>query len=187
MADRLTKIYTRTGDSGTTGLANGTRISKSAPRIETLGNIDELNSALGLLLCEIPTEHNLRPLFERIQHDLFDLGGELAMADPNYVAITDSAITQLEQALDNLNATLPPLKEFILPGGNRPAAQCHVARTLCRRAERSMILMNQDEKTDANTGNKYLNRLSDLLFVAARSLARENGGQEIYWKPAQCQ
>jgi len=185
MADRLTKIYTRTGDTGTTGLANGQRISKSAARIDTLGNIDELNSVIGLLLCDLSNEHSMIQILGRIQHDLFDLGGELAMADPSYIAITDATITRLETELDAINCHLPPLKEFILPGGNKAASHCHLARSICRRAERSIITMNQEEETAANTGNRYLNRLSDLLFVAARSLAREDGGQEIFWKPAQ--
>ncbi|WP_372743447.1 cob(I)yrinic acid a,c-diamide adenosyltransferase [Neptunomonas sp.] len=182
MANRLTKIYTRTGDKGTTGLADGSRVSKTSERIETLGDIDELNSVLGILLTELTAEDPLQPVFFQIQNDLFDLGGEIAMANPDYQAITPDIVTELENHLDTLNEQLPPLTEFILPGGSRAAAYCHQSRSICRRAERQMIRLCDTEKQNP-MGAMYLNRLSDLLFVCARTLARRAGSTEIYWKP----
>ncbi len=183
MANRLTRIYTRSGDKGTTALANGRRVSKTSPRIETLGDIDELNSMLGLLLTSIKPDDPLQDTLAQIQHDLFDLGGELAIGDPYYQAITETRITELETELDQLNSQLPSLEEFILPGGNPAAAQCHLARSICRRAERKIISLCQIESIEL-LGAVYLNRLSDLLFVCARVLARQQGGKEIYWKPS---
>ncbi|SIS79207.1 cob(I)yrinic acid a,c-diamide adenosyltransferase [Neptunomonas antarctica] len=182
MTNRLTRIYTRTGDKGTTGLADGSRVSKTSERIETLGDIDELNSVLGILRTELANDDALAPVFFQVQNDLFDLGGEIAMANPEYQAITPAIVTELENHLDALNEQLPPLTEFILPGGSRSAAYCHQARSICRRAERQMIRLCDAE--DQNPmGAVYLNRLSDLLFVCARILARRNGNQEICWQP----
>ncbi len=182
MKDRLTRIYTRTGDKGTTGLADGSRISKTSECIETLGDIDELNSVLGILLAELSADDPLTPVFFQIQNDLFDLGGEIAMANPDYQAITPDIVTELETHLDALNEQLPPLTEFILPGGSRTAAYCHQARSICRRAERQMVRLC-DAQEQNPMGAMYLNRLSDLLFVCARTLARRAGSSEIYWKP----
>jgi len=180
MPNRLTRIYTRTGDDGSTGLAGGGRLGKDSPRIEAIGSVDELNSLLGLLLSdELPAE--VRDTLSPIQHRLFDLGGELAM--PDTTLMRDAWVTQLEQQLDRLNSQLPPLKNFVLPGGNRPAAHCHVARSACRRAERELLRLSRDEQVNS-ASLKYLNRLSDLLFVVARVLARQDGGQEILWQPS---
>ncbi|MFN3881399.1 MAG: cob(I)yrinic acid a,c-diamide adenosyltransferase [Nitrincola lacisaponensis] len=185
MSDRLDRIYTRSGDKGTTGLANGKRIPKSHPRIETLGDVDELNSLIGLLIAELDPPHPLTALLSRLQNDLFDLGGELAIADPGYTVITLDKVTLLEKHLDELNTALPPLKEFILPGGSKAAATAHLARSVCRRAERRMVSLGGLEQETINPmGVSYLNRLSDLLFVVARTLAREQGGQEIHWQPS---
>lgn len=181
MSERLNRIYTRTGDQGTTALANGQRVEKTHPRIEALGAADELNCLLGMLLAELPAEHPFIELLTPLQHDLFDLGGELAVADPQYQVITEAVVEGLEQILDNLNATLPPLQEFILPGGSRAAASCHLARSVCRRAERRMVELGHSEYINPQ-GAAYLNRLSDLLFVAARMLARE-ADNEVLWKP----
>lgn len=187
MANRLTKIYTRSGDKGTTALANGSRVNKDHPRIEALGDTDELNCLLGLLVAELlvaesPAQEALRKLLLQCQNDLFDLGGELAVADANYQVITAAVIADMEQQIDELNSTLPPLKEFILPGGNRPAALCHQARSICRRAERRVVELARQETVNPE-GAAYLNRLSDLLFVSARILSRQNGGEEILWQP----
>ena len=182
MANRLTRIYTRSGDKGSTGLADGRRVSKTSDRIETLGDIDELNSVLGILLTELETNDPLAPVFFQIQNDLFDLGGEIAMANPDYQAITPTIVTELETHLDELNEQLPPLTEFILPGGSRVAAYCHQARSICRRAERQMIRLCDSEQQNP-MGAVYLNRLSDLLFVCARTLARRTGSTETCWQP----
>lgn len=184
MSDRLDRIYTRSGDQGTTGLANGKRVPKSHPRIETLGDVDELNCLIGLLKSELNADHPLHGIFSTIQNDLFDLGGELAIADEQYTVITLDTISRLEQWLDDLNRALPSLREFILPGGSRAAASAHLARAVCRRAERRMVeLAGLAQETINPLGAAYLNRLSDLLFVAARTLARENDGQETFWQP----
>ncbi len=181
MGHRLSKIYTRTGDDGTTGLGDGSRIAKDDIRMESIGTVDELNSHIGLLLAELDNADILTPLLSRIQHDLFDLGGELAI--PGYSLLEAGRIEAIEQSLDVLNDDLPPLKNFVLPGGNRPAALCHTARAVCRRAERCLVKLNKHaEITEASS--KYLNRLSDFLFVAARLLARRNGDQEVLWLPA---
>jgi len=178
MGHRLTKLYTRTGDGGTTGLADGSRVAKDAPRIEAIGTVDELNSTLGLLLCEeLPAE--ARACLVGVQHDLFDLGGELSV--PGHTIMTAAHSKRLEDTLDALNAGLPALKDFILPGGSRAASLAHVARTVCRRAERKLVAL---AKTDppAPPMLQYLNRLSDLLFVLARALNRHAGGDDVYWQ-----
>ena len=182
MANRLTKIYTRTGDKGTTSLANGSNVNKDHPRIETLGDTDELNCLLGVLIAELTAQEPLRKLLLQCQNDLFDLGGELAVADPGYQVITTAVITEMEQQIDRLNSDLPPLKEFILPGGNRVAALCHQARSVCRRAERRIVELARQEKVNQEAVT-YLNRLSDLLFVTARILARQGDGEEVLWRP----
>ncbi|MGH8547990.1 MAG: cob(I)yrinic acid a,c-diamide adenosyltransferase [Methylococcales bacterium] len=177
MGQRLSKIYTRTGDDGTTGLGDGTRIGKDDLRIETYGTLDELNSHLGLVLAlEIPAE--TRKLLTDIQHLLFDLGGELCIPG---VRVTEQAhIDWLENSLDRLNAELPYLQEFILPGGNQAAAACHIARTVCRRCERIAVSLAKETTINPVT-IMFLNRLSDLLFVIARVLATKDGGQEVLW------
>ena len=175
---RLTKIYTRTGDDGSTGLADGSRVPKIDARIEAIGAVDELNSALGLLRAQT-LDDMVDGLLETIQHRLFDLGGELAL--PGTTLLQDAHTLQLEQALDRLNADLPALEDFVLPGGNESAARCHLARTGCRRAERELLRLSHIEPVNS-ASSRYLNRLSDLLFVLARSLARRDGGREITWK-----
>jgi cob(I)alamin adenosyltransferase len=178
MGKRLTKIYTRTGDGGETGLADGSRVPKHAPRIAAMGDVDELNSALGLLLAErLPKA--LRVALEGVQHDLFDLGGELSM--PGHAIISDAHILRLEFLLEALNARLPPLKDFILPGGSRAAAAAHLARAVCRRAERCVVMLAQREPV-APELQRYLNRLSDLLFVLARSLNRAADRPDVLWQ-----
>jgi len=179
MGNRLSKIYTRTGDEGTTGLGDGTRVTKDCPRVEAYGAVDECNSALGMVLAvqEIPAD--VRRVLTEVQHDLFDLGGELCI--PGHRAITDAHVGRLEQALDAFNADLPPLKEFILPGGGPAAAACHLARAIARRAERRAWTLAGQEAV-APEPLRYLNRLSDLLFVIARVLARQETGQEVLWK-----
>lgn len=178
MGNRLSKIYTRTGDDGTTGLGDGSRIEKDHPRVEAYGTVDELNSTLGMVLS-YPLPDPVHACLVAVQHDLFDLGGELCI--PGHRAITADATQRLETQLDAFNAALPPLKEFILPGGSPAAAACHIARAVCRRAERRVITLMHGEHVnhDALT---YLNRLSDLLFVVARVVARLEGGQEVLWK-----
>lgn len=179
MANRLTRIYTRTGDAGTTGLADGSRVAKDAPRIEAIGDIDELNSVLGVLLAE-PLPDAVRTRLTDVQNDLFDLGGELSV--PGHAILAESHIAQLEAALDEFNAALPALKDFILPGGSRAAALAHVARTVCRRAERRVVTLAQTE-TVPQLAVPYLNRLSDLLFVLSRALNRHAGGSDVLWQP----
>jgi cob(I)alamin adenosyltransferase len=177
MGHRLSKIYTRTGDAGTTGLGDGSRIAKDAARVAAMGEVDELNTVLGMLLCE-PLPADISSSVLEIQHDLFDLGGELSI--PGSTLLSADAIPRLEAFVDQHNETLPPLKEFILPGGNRAGAVCQLARAVCRRAERGIV-------TAAETGEvsgavlQYINRLSDLLFVLARVLARADGGREVMW------
>ncbi len=179
MGNRLSKIYTRTGDDGSTGLADGSRIAKNAQRVDAMGSADELNCHIGLLIEDLSTEDELVPMLRRIQHHLFDLGGEFAI--PGSRVIGDSHITWLEETLDKYNEFLPPLKNFILPGGSRAAAQCHMARAVCRRAERVVVALGHEDSI--NTASRhYLNRLSDLLFVVARVLARRDGAQEILWE-----
>ena len=178
MANRLTKIYTRTGDRGETGLGDGTRIPKDAARVEALGAVDELNSQIGVLLTE-PLPDDVRSDLTRVQHALFDLGGELSI--PGYVLIDDKHVEFLEDCLDRYNATLPALKDFILPGGCRAAALAHVARTVCRRAERALVHTNRETNVQA-ASLQYLNRLSDLLFVVARVLNRAAHAGDILWQ-----
>lgn len=178
MGNRLSKIITRTGDTGTTGLGDGSRLPKDSPRIEAIGTVDELNSAIGVLRALPTLQPAVSQLLLRIQHDLFDLGGELAV--PGYNALTEAHVAGLEAMVEELNATLPPLKEFILPGGSEAAARCHMARTIARRAERRCWTLAHAESAHA-VGLIYLNRLSDLLFVLARSLARQEGGTEVLW------
>jgi cob(I)alamin adenosyltransferase len=177
MGNRLSKIYTRTGDKGTTGLGDGSRVEKDNLRVEAFGTVDELNSTVGLVLTEkLPV--SVRSILNRVQHELFDLGGELCI--PGTSLIPDSYVKGLEVDLDLLNADLPPLKDFILPGGSESAARCHLARTVCRRAERLVVALARDEDVNPETV-RYLNRLSDFLFVAARVLARADGGSEVLW------
>jgi cob(I)alamin adenosyltransferase len=178
VGNRLSKIYTRTGDDGTTGLGDGTRVPKDSARVAAYGTVDELNSAIGIVLaCDVPD--NVREVLTQVQHDLFDLGGELCIPGMTMVHATD--IDRLEQALDALNEGLPALKEFILPGGGMAAAQCHLARTICRRAEREVVTLSRNESVRAEAVH-YLNRLSDLLFVIARVLARASGHGEVLWQ-----
>ncbi len=180
MGHRLSRIYTRTGDDGTTGLADGTRVSKASARVEAYGTVDELNAAIGLVLsAAIPMP--VREILTRIQHELFELGAELAT--PGATTMTSRAVERLETQLDTFNATLPPLKEFILPGGGRAAATCHLARTIARRAERCLVALAANEDVNPE-GLRYLNRLSDLLFVLARILTRVAAGEEILWDSA---
>ena len=177
MGNRLSKIVTRTGDDGTTGLADGSRRPKHAPRIEAIGVVDELNSFVGLLRVE-SLDAETDALLAAVQNDLFDLGGELAI--PGRTALTAEHVTSLEAAVDRLNADLPPLKEFILPGGSRAAALAHVCRTVSRRAERRVIALGQEEPL-SEAMRQYLNRLSDLFFVLSRALNRTAGREDVYW------
>jgi cob(I)alamin adenosyltransferase len=176
---RLSKIYTRTGDDGTTGLSNGERVDKCDPRVEALGTVDETNSVIGLLIAEAAVPAEIGAPLRRIQHELFEVGAELSL--PGYVKIGAEHVAQLETELDSLNAELPPLKEFVLPGGNRAAAICHLARTTCRRAERRTWAAAKEHPLNPHVA-QYLNRLSDLLFVMARRLARGHGGAETLWQ-----
>lgn len=179
MGHRLSRIYTRTGDDGSTGLGDGSRVAKDDWRVEAYGTVDELNAAIGLLRAELPEQHLAQNLLSNIQHDLFDLGGELCI--PGHVLLKADLIDLLEKAIDALNNELPMLKEFILPGGNRAASLAHVARTVCRRAERRVHTLAKSTGSIGVLPLQYLNRLSDYLFVLARSLARENGGEEVLW------
>ena len=178
MGNRLTQIATRTGDAGTTGLGNNERVSKSSLRIHALGDVDELNSHIGLLLCERLPD-GVRTLLVEVQHQLFNLGGELSI--PGFELLKPDAVLQLDEALAHYNAALPRLQEFILPAGTRAAAQAHVCRTVARRAERQVVALGQAEPL-RDTPRQYLNRLSDLLFVLARVLNRMDGGDDVYWK-----
>ena len=178
MGHRLSRIVTRTGDAGTTGLGDGSRVSKTSARIEAIGTVDELNSSVGLLLTEAVPE-SIRQLLTDVQHDLFDLGGELSI--PGHSAVSDAHIGRLEDAVEHYNRELPPLKEFILPGGGPAAAACHVSRTVARRAERRTLTLSREENVNPEV-LKYLNRLSDLLFVLARVLARHERGTEVLWR-----
>jgi len=179
MGNRLSKIYTRTGDKGETGLGDGSRVEKDDIRVEAFGTVDELNSALGTVLaCNIPAP--IGKLLTDIQHDLFDLGGELCI--PGHSVLTDRDSTRLENSLDRLNTELPMLKEFILPAGGMATSHCHLARTICRRAERRVYSLSKQQTLNP-AAMMYLNRLSDLLFVIARVLARHENGQEVLWQP----
>lgn len=178
MGNRLSKIYTRTGDDGTTGLGDGTRVAKDSARVAAYGTVDELNSALGVVLAQTLPDA-VRDTLTEVQHELFDLGGELCI--PGSALVDEADIARLEQRLDGFNESLPPLKDFILPGGGAAAANCHLARTICRRAERELVTLSHH---DAVRGEaiRYLNRLSDLLFVLARVLARADGNGEVLWR-----
>ncbi len=182
MGNRLTKIYTRTGDDGSTGLGDGSRVRKDAVRVEAYGTVDETNAQIGVLRASLAASHGTQVMLEHIQHDLFDVGGELCI--PGYVLVTAAYIERLENAIDAVNADLPPLKDFILPGGSMAAAQAHMARTICRRAERRTLTLSESESINP-LALQYLNRLSDYLFVLARQLAREGGGQEVLWRKRQ--
>ena len=177
MGNRLSKIYTRTGDAGTTGLGGGERVAKDSHRIEAIGAIDEANSAIGMILVS-DVRDPIRACLNKVQHKLFDLGGELSM--PGFKAISPDDVAELEQQLDQFNAGLPPLKEFILPGGGPAASSCHLARSISRRAERRMVTLSREE-TISPESRAYINRLSDLLFVICRILARDEGGLEVLW------
>ena len=179
MSYRLTKIYTRKGDDGYTTLGDN-RISKDDLLVEALGAVDELNSTIGFILSQEIKNKDIENCLTKIQHELFDLGGELHL--PQYIAITPEKISNLEQTLDEWNKALPPLKEFVLPRGNPKAAACHIARTVCRRAERALVRLHRQVPLNNLEILRYLNRLSDLLFVAARMLARENNDQEQLWE-----
>jgi cob(I)alamin adenosyltransferase len=179
MGNRLSKIYTRTGDDGSTGLGDGSRVPKDSLRVEAYGTVDEANSAVGLVLSHDSLPPDIRRCLIEVQHDLFDLGGELCI--PGHRIISDAQVDRLERDLDGFNAALPPLKEFILPGGGPAAAACHLARAICRRAERHCWSLARVE-TVAPEATRYLNRLSDLLFVLARVLARQSPGGEVVWR-----
>ncbi len=179
MADRLNRITTRTGDQGTTGLADGTRVPKTHARIDALGDVDELNSTVGVVLAHA-SGTLVGAILAQAQHRLFDLGAEIAV--PGTAKLADADVEAVEDAVAQLNASLPPLREFLLPGGTPAAAHCHLARAICRRAERALWRVHATEPVNP-AGLRYLNRLSDLLFVAARTLARESGGEEPLWQP----
>ncbi|MFC3813674.1 cob(I)yrinic acid a,c-diamide adenosyltransferase [Lysobacter sp. GCM10012299] len=177
MGNRLSKIYTRTGDDGTTGLGDGSRVAKDSARVAAYGTVDEANSCIGLVLAaDVPDD--IRALLTTVQHQMFDLGGELCI--PGHAAIFDADIDRLEQQLDAFNEPLPPLKDFILPGGGEAGARCHIARTVVRRAERETVALSRLEPVRPEAV-RYLNRLSDLLFVLARVLARASGHGEVLW------
>ena len=178
MANRLTQIATRTGDDGTTGLGDNRRVSKNSLRVHAMGEVDELNSHIGVLLCEdMPAP--VRALLVEVQHQLFNLGGELSI--PGFELLKAEAVLALDAALAEHNATLPKLQEFILPAGSRAASQAHVCRTVARRAERAVVALGAEEALN-DTPRQYLNRVSDLMFVLARVLNRMNGGDDVYWK-----
>ena len=179
MGNRLSKIYTRTGDDGTTGLGDGSRVPKDGARVEAYGTVDELNSCIGVLLAITSLPDKVRTCLTEVQHELFDMGGELCI--PGHRAIVAPQVSRLEQELDEFNEALPPLKEFILPGGGPGAAACHVARAVARRAERRVWTLAKAEAVGPEV-MKYLNRLSDLLFVLARVLARHEQGTEVLWR-----
>ena len=179
MGNRLSKIYTRTGDDGSTGLGDGSRVPKDSARVAAYGTVDELNCTVGMVLASEGVDAAVREALTQVQHDLFDLGGELCI--PGMAMIGDADINRLENVLDGFNEPLPPLKDFILPGGGMAAACCHLARTVCRRAEREVIALARVE-TVRPQAQRYLNRLSDLLFVIARVLARAGGHGEVLWQ-----
>ena len=183
MSNRLTQIATRTGDAGTTGLGNNQRVSKNSLRVHAMGDVDELNSHIGVLLCE-DMGVDVREVLVEIQHQLFNLGGELSI--PGFELLNDEAVLALDDALEKYNAQLPRLQEFILPAGNRAASQAHVCRTVARRAERAVVALGNEEAIQ-EAPRQYLNRLSDLMFVLARVLNRLNGGDDVYWKSERMQ
>lgn len=178
MGNRLTQIATRTGDAGTTGLGNNQRVSKNSLRVHAMGEVDELNAHIGLLLCE-DMAVDVREVLVDIQHQLFNLGGELSI--PGFELLKDEAVLALDEALENYNAQLPKLEEFILPAGTRGASLAHVCRTVARRAERAVVALGNEESI-REAPRQYLNRLSDLMFVLARVLNRMHGGDDVYWK-----
>jgi cob(I)alamin adenosyltransferase len=178
MGNRLSRIYTRTGDDGTTGLGDGTRVNKDSLRVEAMGDVDELNAVIGIMLTE-PISDTLRSTLTEVQHDLFNLGGEVCI--PGHVMVKAERIDALENVLDEMNDKLEPLKEFILPGGTRAAAYCHLARTVCRRAERQLIKLSREE-TVTEVSLQYLNRLSDLLFVMCRVANKDAGCSDVLWR-----
>jgi cob(I)alamin adenosyltransferase len=179
VGNRLSKIYTRTGDDGSTGLGDGSRVGKDSLRVAAYGTVDELNSTIGMVLASDGVDDEVREVLTQAQHDLFDLGGELCI--PGMAMIEDADIDRLEQVLDRFNDPLPPLKDFILPGGGMAASCCHLARTVCRRAEREVIALGREEDIRPQA-QRYLNRLSDLLFVLCRVLARASGHGEVLWQ-----
>ena len=179
MGNRLSKIYTRTGDDGSTGLGDGSRVPKDGARVEAYGTVDELNSTIGVLLANTGLPDKVVACLTEIQHELFDMGGELCI--PGHYVVKAEHVFRLERELDEFNDALPPLKEFILPGGGPAAAACHIARTVARRAERRVLTLSREETVSPEV-LKYLNRLSDLLFVLARVLARHESGAEVLWR-----
>lgn len=179
VGNRLSRIYTRTGDDGTTGLGDGSRVAKDSLRVTAYGTVDELNSTIGMVLANEDVNGDVRETLTQVQHELFDLGGELCI--PGMAMIDDADIDRLESVLDGFNEPLPPLKDFILPGGGMAAATCHLARTVCRRAERDVIALSHVEEVRPQA-SRYLNRLSDLLFVLCRVLARASGHGEVLWQ-----
>lgn len=179
MGNRLSKIYTRTGDDGSTGLGDGSRVAKDSLRVAAYGTVDELNSTIGMVLACDGVPDDIAEALTQVQHELFDLGGELCI--PGMAMIDDADITRLEQVLDRFNDPLPPLKDFILPGGGMAASCCHLARTVCRRAEREVVALARAEAVRPQA-SRYLNRLSDLLFVLCRVLARASGHGEVLWQ-----
>ena len=181
MSNRLSQIVTRTGDAGTTGLGDGSRVPKDCQRIDVIGEVDELNSTLGVLLAEDLPE-NIRQALLQVQNDLFDLGGEISI--PGYATIGEAQILRLEQLVADFNAALPPLKEFILPGGTRVAALAHLVRSVCRRVERRVVSLGNNEPL-SEYARKYLNRLSDLMFILGRTLNRTAGRSDVLWTPHQ--
>ncbi|MBB6241429.1 cob(I)alamin adenosyltransferase [Rhodanobacter sp. MP1X3] len=179
VGNRLSKIYTRTGDDGSTGLGDGSRVQKDSLRVTAYGTVDELNSTIGMVLASEGVNDAVRETLTQVQHELFDLGGELCI--PGMAMIDDADIDRLETVLDGYNEPLPPLKDFILPGGGIAAATCHLARTVCRRAERDVVALSHVEDVRPQA-SRYLNRLSDLLFVLCRVLARASGHGEVLWQ-----
>lgn len=181
MTDRLTSIITKTGDDGNTGLGDGSRISKADIRIQAIGDVDELNSQIGLLVSEASLPQDIADLLQQVQHRLFDLGAELSV--PGYVTLNDSHVKVVEEAAQAFQTTLPSLREFILPGGSPVAAQAHVCRSVCRRAERSVVALNAVAPV-SDAARHYLNRLSDCLFIIARTLNQRAGRSDIFWQAA---
>lgn len=178
MGKRISKVYTRTGDNGTTGMADGSRVAKNSPRMQAIGSIDELNAAIGVLRAEeLPEQAEV--CLRQIQNELFAFGGELSM--PEFKSITQECVQWLEQEIDKMNAKLPALEEFILPAGDRAVSVCHQARTVCRRAERELVALREGQQVRTEL-MRYINRLSDYLFVLARYIAHENGCDEVYWQ-----
>ena len=178
MGNRLSKLYTRTGDDGTSGLSDGKRIPKNHQRMNAMGSVDELNSVIGLMICKLE-DSDLSQFYVGVQHDLFNIGGEISM--PGHSFISEAKITGLEQKIDHFNETVEPLKDFILPGGSEAAAICHMARATARRAERDVISLHQLDPV-SDTTRRYLNRLSDLLFVSARIINHQLGREDVLWK-----